>query len=123
MLDFVAPSPSPVLISLTQALCPLYAQLCLDNLQVTYDDDVVAAFESLRNKPTIICPNHPSSLDGEVMFMLSGRFDEKFTFLNSQRTFWKRRAPLDSSGFKNLVAILLSAEQTIHEHLEPPNIF
>jgi 1-acyl-sn-glycerol-3-phosphate acyltransferase len=98
MLDFVEPKSSTLLISLIKTIWPFYIKAKYGNLQIDIGNDIYQAFNSLKDQPVIVCPNHSAQEDSDVLFGLSKIISERFYFLSARELF----GPSDSVKSKIL---------------------
>ena len=88
MLDFIEPKPSNLLISITQVIFPIYIKARYGQLDIKVAQDVMQAFQTLKGKSTIICPNHSAAKDSDVLFGISAIVGEQFRFLTAREIYW-----------------------------------
>lgn len=87
MLDFVEPASNRPLISLAQAIWPVYAKARFGNLQIELSAEVLEAFKALGGQGTVICPNHCAHEDPDVIFGLSRIVGQRFYYLTAREIF------------------------------------
>ncbi len=83
MLEFDPPRDSPVLIALMQLLWPLVMRIRHGDMKVTVVGDGLSRFKQLKGRRAIICPNHVTDDDSDVVFSLSCAVKESFNFLTA----------------------------------------
>lgn len=92
MLDFVRPEQSKTLVSLAQAVWPLYAKLRCHGMRLEISREVLDAFNATRGSAAIICANHSAEEDPDVLFGLSRMVNERFYFLTAREIFGDSRS-------------------------------
>ncbi len=88
--NFKPPKDSSVLISLAKLLLPLLIKYKYGDLQLKIVDNGLERFKALKNVRTIICPNHPSPADIEVVSLFSKLVGEELNFLTARELFHAR---------------------------------
>jgi len=75
-------------LSLMKAFWPVSMQLKFGPVSIKVIDDGIATLKALNTKRVILCPNHPSLLDADVMFALSDILKEEFNYLAAHVLFY-----------------------------------
>lgn len=82
------PKDNPLVLSLMKAFWPVSMQLKFGPVSIKVIDDGIARLKALNTKRAILCPNHPSLLDADVMFALSEILREEFNYLAAHVLFY-----------------------------------
>ncbi len=90
MRTFEPPKDSPVLISLAQLLAPAVIRVRHGDTHLEIVDDGLERFKRLKGKRTIICPNHPSEDDADIIFAFSRAVRESFNIMTAWELFHAR---------------------------------
>lgn len=75
------------LFTIGKVLWPLALNSRHDVTDLKIVADGQERFDELGGKRTIICPNHPTAADGDVMFLFSNRVNESFAFVAAHEIF------------------------------------
>lgn len=82
------PKDNPFVLSLMKAFWPVSLQLKFGPITIKVIDDGIATLKALNTKRVILCPNHPSLLDADVIFALSDMLKEEFNYLAAHVLFY-----------------------------------
>lgn len=85
------PKDNPFVLSLLKAVWPVSMQLKFGPVSIKVIDDGIAKLKALETKRVILCPNHPSLLDADVVFALSDILKEEFNYLAAHVLFYGHR--------------------------------
>lgn len=87
MLDFIEPNSSKPMVHLVKFLWPFYVFGKYGRLKIELLPGVNEAFNRLHSKTVVICPNHSSSQDPDVLFGISRLVKENFQYLAAREIF------------------------------------
>jgi 1-acyl-sn-glycerol-3-phosphate acyltransferase len=87
MNEIIEPIDSILPVKLAQLIWPFYISLKYKGLRFEPRPDALKKLRSLRGQRAVICPNHSSELDADVMFALSRAINEPFFFLTAHEIF------------------------------------
>ncbi len=76
------------MLSLLKVIRPVSLQLKFGPVSIKVIDDGIAKLKALNTKRVILCPNHPSLLDADVVFALSDILNEEFNYLAAHVLFY-----------------------------------
>ena len=82
------PKDNPFMLSLLKVIRPVSLQLKFGPVSIKVIDDGIAKLKALNTKRVILCPNHPSLLDADVVFALSDILKEEFNYLAAHVLFY-----------------------------------
>ncbi len=85
--DFKEPKDSPLILELAKLFFPLIMRLKHGRFSIRIVGDGLKNLKRLKKKRVVICPNHPSEDDAEVVFGLSRLTGESFYFLTAHEIF------------------------------------
>lgn len=85
------PKDNPFVLSVMKALWPVQMQLKFGPISIKVIDDGIAKLKAFSTKRVILCPNHPSLLDADVIFALSDILKEEFNYLAAHVLFYGHR--------------------------------
>lgn len=89
--DYIEPRHSPFYIGLAKFLFPSYMRWAMKVTEIALVDDGLERLAGLSGKRVIICPNHASEDDAEVIFGLSWLAKEDFFYLTAHEVFHGHR--------------------------------
>ena len=87
MSDFIAAHPSGPLIWLSKLFWPIVIRLRHHVVCVKAVADGLQKFRKLRGSRVVICPNHPTASDADIMFSFSRLVKENFHYLAAREVF------------------------------------
>lgn len=87
MLHFIEPRMSNGLVAFLKLVYPLYAIAMYRKLEIRLQPEVKETFKRLRPETVIICPNHSSLQDPDVLFGIARLVGENFYFLTARELF------------------------------------
>ncbi len=82
------PKDNPFVLSFLKAIWPVSIQLKFGPVTIKVIDDGIGRLKALDTKRVILCPNHPSLLDADVVFGLSKILNEEFNYLAAHVLFY-----------------------------------
>lgn len=80
-----------LIMSLLKIIWPIAIQLRFGPIEIKVANGGIAKLQSLKNKRVILCPNHPSSTDADIIFALSEILNEEFNYLAAHVLFYGHR--------------------------------
>lgn len=89
--DYIAPRHSPFYIGLAKLLFPGYMRWARKVVEFVVVDDGLERLANFSGRRIIICPNHASEDDAEVIFGLSWLAKEDFYYLTAHEVFHGHR--------------------------------
>ncbi len=101
MRDFKPPKDSPFLIWLARLLFPPLLQLQHPGMRFEMASGALSRFQALAGKRTIVCLNHSSHDDGEMLFGFGIEVNEEFNILTARELF-QRHWGLDGPWLQRL---------------------
>jgi hypothetical protein len=87
MVEIIRSSESAVFVSLGKLIWPLVLRVSHDVVGLNVMGDGLERFGKLAHKRTIICPSHPTSADGDLMFLFSRLVNENFHYVAASEIF------------------------------------
>lgn len=87
MLEFIEPKMSNGLIAFLKLVYPLYVFGRYGKLELNLQPEVKEAFKRLCSETVIVCPNHSSIQDPDVLFGIARIVGENFYFLTARELF------------------------------------
>lgn len=88
---YISPKDSKAVVDLAKLAWPLMMRLKHGNLKMKIVGDGLERFELLKGDRVVICPNHSSEDDAEVVFGLSKMVNQDFYFLTAHEIFHGNR--------------------------------
>lgn len=82
------PKDNFFVLSFLKAIWPVSIQLKFGPVTIKVIDDGIGRLKALDTKRVILCPNHPSLLDADVVFGLSKILNEEFNYLAAHVLFY-----------------------------------
>lgn len=70
-----------------RAIQPFLFSLRYPNLTVSIDSKTRQLLDDIRTKPAVICPNHCRHEDGELLYLISIKVNQRFQFLAAHEMF------------------------------------
>jgi len=89
--DYIAPRHSPFLKWLAKLLWPVYMRSARKVMELVVVGDGLERLKALAGQRVVICPNHASEDDAEVIFGLSRLAKEDFYYLTAHEIFHGHR--------------------------------
>jgi 1-acyl-sn-glycerol-3-phosphate acyltransferase len=84
---YISPKSSEVIVNLAKLAWPLMMRLKHGPVEIEIVGDGVERFGKLKPDRLMICPNHPSEEDAEILFGLSRILRESFCYLTAHEVF------------------------------------
>ncbi len=88
---YISPKGSKAIVDLAKLAWPLMMRLKHGNVRMHIVGDGLQRFERLKNERVVLCPNHSSEDDAEVIFGFSRLVNEEFYFLTAHEIFHGNR--------------------------------
>lgn len=85
------PKNNFLVMSLLRTIWPIAMQLRFGPIEIKVVENGITKLRALNNKRVILCPNHPSAVDADIIFALSEILNEEFNYLAAHVLFYGHR--------------------------------